>query len=83
MLQLQPQDVETLRGIQAYGELLIVTRRGGKPVPGAADARAWAEGLCARGILFLERASQSDGFDAVTYTLTAKSDAFLRTRSAA
>ena len=81
MVQLQPEDVETLRGIQAYGELLIVTRKGGKPVPGAAGAWAWAETLRAAGMLTLGRASRSEGFNSVAYILSPKSDAFLRGQS--
>lgn len=81
MASLQPEDVETLRGIQAYGELLIVTRRGGKPVPGAAGAWAWAETLRAGGMLLLHRANRSDGFTSVAYTLTPESDALLRGQS--
>lgn len=77
MVELEASDFETLKGIQAYGGLVIVTHRAGEPVPGAASARAWAEKLCDAGLLLQRGAGRTGGVASVAYDLTARTDHLL------
>ncbi|HEY9236683.1 MULTISPECIES: hypothetical protein [Phenylobacterium] len=81
MVELDASDFETLKGIQAYGGLVIVTHRCGLPVPGAASAMAWAESLCAEGLLLHRQPRQAAGLSSVAYGLTPTSDRLLLSRS--